>query len=67
MIKIALEFEIDEDILKEMFDDCEVKFTKKKGKELQEELESNTGDTEMELSEHFEEHVREWIENLFGE
>lgn len=65
MIKITLTFEMDEEQLKELFESNEVKFSKKKGKELQHELEYNSEDIQIALEENFEEIVSENIHELF--
>ena len=65
MIKITLTFEIDEEHLKELFEENEVKFTKKKAKELQHELEYNSEDIQIGLEDGFVEIVNENIHELF--
>jgi lipoate-protein ligase A len=65
MIKITLTFEMDEEQLKDMFEANEVKFSKKKAKELQEELEGTHDDVQIQLEDSFEEIVDEMIRELF--
>jgi protein associated with RNAse G/E len=65
MIKISVTFEMDEEQLKDLFESHEIKFTKKKGKELQHELEYTSEDVQIALEESFEEVVSERIQELF--
>ena len=65
MIKFTVVFEIEEEELKELFESNEVKFSKKKAKELQEELNNTDVDVQEVLQEAFEEIVSEAIQELF--
>ncbi len=65
MLKIKFEFELDEEQLREMFDDYEIKFTKTKAKELQKAMNFSSDDVQVEMEERFAEIVEEWIQNLF--
>ena len=49
MIKFTVVFEIEEEELKDLFESNEVKFSKKKAKELQEEL----NNTDVDVQESF--------------
>lgn len=65
MLKLTLTFEMDEDQLKEIFDSYEIKFTKKKAKELQAEMEFSLDNVQVDMEERFAEIVEEWIQNAF--
>jgi len=65
VIKFTVVFEIEEEELKELFESNEVKFSKKKAKELQEELNNTDVDVQEVLQEAFEEIVSEAIQELF--
>ena len=65
MIKFTVVFEIEEEELKELFESNEVKFSKKKAKEVQEELNNTDIDVQEVLQEAFEEIVSETIQELF--
>lgn len=67
MLKITMTFEMDEEQLKEIFDNYDIKFTKKKAKELQMEMEESVSNVQTDMEERFEEIVGEWIENQFEE
>ena len=58
---MTISFEMDEEELKDLFENNEVKYSKKKAKELQDELEYNSEDIQITLEENFEEIVRENI------
>ena len=66
-LKITITFEIDEETLRDMFENYELKFTKKKIKELQEDMDYNLDNVQVELEERFHEIVEESIQNLFEE
>jgi hypothetical protein len=66
-IKLTLSFEIDEETLREVFENFELKFTKKKIKELQEDLDQNFDSVQVDMEERFQEVVEEWIQNYFDE
>lgn len=66
MVKVTLTFEMDEDKLREIFDDYDVKFTKKKAKELQTDLNLNLFQVEEDMWERFEEIVSEWVDNTLN-
>jgi len=65
VIKFTVVFEIEEEELKELFESNEVKFSKKKAKEVQEELNNTDIDVQEVLQEAFEEIVSETIQELF--
>lgn len=67
MLKLTLTFEMDEEQLRGIFEDRDIKFTKKKAKELQEELKDNYDSVQVDMEERFAEIVEEWIENQFEE
>lgn len=66
-LKITLTFEIDEEQLREMFEGYELKFTKKKVKELQSEMDYSLDTVQVDMEERFSEVVEEWIQNQFDE
>jgi transcriptional regulator of heat shock response len=66
-LKLTLSFEIDEETLREVFENFELKFTKKKIKELQEDLDQNFDSVQVDMEERFQEVVEEWIQNYFDE
>ena len=66
-LKLTITFEIDEETLRDMFENFELKFTKKKIKELQEDMSYNLDNVQVELEERFQEIVEESIQNLFEE
>jgi hypothetical protein len=65
MLKLTFTFEIDEDQLREMFDSYEIKFSKKKVKDLQKEMDYSLDDVQVDMEERFAEIVEEWIQNTF--
>lgn len=65
MVKITLTFEMEEEQLRELFESCEVRFSKKKAQELQEELEGTHDDVQIQLEEPFEEIITDMIQELF--
>lgn len=65
MIKITLTFEMEEEQLRELFESCEVKYSKKKANELQEELEGTHDDVQIQLEDSFEEIVTDMIQEIF--
>ena len=65
MIKLTVEFEIEEEDLKELFESNEIKYSKKKGKELKEELEYTIESVQEALEETFQEVVSDRIQELF--
>jgi thermostable 8-oxoguanine DNA glycosylase len=65
VIKFIVVCEIEEEELKELFESNEVKFSKKKAKEIQEELNNIDTDIQGVLQEAFEEIVSETIQELF--
>lgn len=65
MIKVTMTFEFDEETLRDFFEGCEVKFSKKKVKELQEDLDYTLDDVQIEMEESFQEIVQERITELF--
>ena len=66
-VALTLTFEIDEETLREIFDSYDLKFTKKKIKELQSEMEDNFDSVQVDMEERFREVVEEWIQNQFDE
>lgn len=65
MLKIVMEFEFDEEQMRETFDNNEIKFTKKKVKELKEVLDEIHSDTQSELEERLEEIISEQVYAIF--
>jgi|tagenome__1003787_1003787.scaffolds.fasta_scaffold20814518_2 hypothetical protein len=65
MIKFVVTFEIEEEELKDLFESNEIRFSKKKAKELQEELNNTDVDVQETLEETFQEVVSEIIQELF--
>jgi len=65
MVKITLTFEMEEEQLRELFESCEVRYSKKKATELQEELEGTHDDVQIQLEDSFEEIVTDMIQELF--
>jgi hypothetical protein len=65
MLKLTFTFEIDEEQLREMFDSYEIKFSKKKAKDLQKEMDYSIDDVQVDMEERFAEIVEEWIQNTF--
>ena len=65
MIKITVVFEMDEETIKDLFEGNEIKFSKKKLKELQEDLDDTAPDVQEALEETFQEIVEEKIQELF--
>jgi hypothetical protein len=65
MLKLTFTFEIDEEQLREMFDSYEIKFSKKKVKDLQKEMDYSLDDVQVDMEERFAEIVEEWIQNTF--
>ena len=66
-IAVTVTLELDEDRLRDMFENYEVKFTKKKVKELNEEINDNEADWITEMEEAFEEIVGNWLSEMFNE
>ena len=66
-IKLTLTFEVDEEQLREIFENYEIKFTKKKAKELQDEMDYGLDNIQVDMEERFIEVVEEWIQNQFDE
>jgi hypothetical protein len=66
-LKISLTFEMDEEQLREIFDSYDLKFTKKKVKELQAEMDYGLDNVQVDMEERFQEVVEEWIQNQFDE
>ena len=67
MLKIKLTFEMDEESIREVFENYEIKFSKKKLAELKADIKENEPNLQEELQERFEEVIAEWIENMFNE
>ncbi len=67
MLKLTITFEMDEDQLREIFESNDLKFTKKKAKELQKEMDFSLDNVQVDMEERFEEIVDEWIQNQFDE
>jgi hypothetical protein len=66
-ITLTLTFEVDEEQLREIFENYELKFTKKKIKELQTEMDYSLDDIQVDMEERFLEVVEEWIQNTCDE
>ena len=65
MIKVTVTFEMDEEQLRDLFESNDIKFTKKKAKDLQEELDFTEDSVQEQLEEQFEEIVDELIQEIF--
>jgi hypothetical protein len=65
MIKMTVTFEMEEEELRDLFENCEIKFSKKKMKDLQWELDYNADSVQEQLEESFEEVVSEMIQEIF--
>lgn len=65
MLKLTLTFELDEEQLRDIFESNEIKFSKKKVKEIQATLEETEMDIQSNLDEVFEEIVTEILTDLF--
>lgn len=65
MLSLTIKFELDEEQLRDLFENHEIKFSKKKVKEIQACLEETHSDIQMTLEEQFEEIVAEAITDLF--
>jgi hypothetical protein len=65
MIKVTVVFEMEEEEIKELFEGNEIRFSKKKLKELQEDLEYTAPDVHESLEETFKEIIDERIQELF--
>jgi hypothetical protein len=63
MLKLKFTFEMDEEQLREIFDSYDIKFSKKKVKDLQAEMELSLDDVQVEMEDRFAEIVEEWIQN----
>ena len=64
---IKLEIVLEEEQIKEAFENCEIKFSKAKLKKLKERLEYNEIDVKEVLEEALQEQLEELIEDEFGE
>jgi hypothetical protein len=71
MLKIKVEFTLDEDQLRDIFESYDIKFSKKKVAELKKEIKDmmdNSGDFfEEELQSDFEDIIGNIISEIFGE
>ena len=67
MLKVKISFEMDEESIREVFENYEIKFSKKKIAELKADIKENEHNLQEELQERFEEVIAEWIENMFSE
>lgn len=67
MIKLTFTVALDEEQLRDLFEEREIKFSKAKAKKLQKELDYNADDIQSVFEENFEEIVDETIEDMFGE
>ena len=65
MLKLTVTFELDEEQLRDIFENHEIKFSKKKVKEIQVALEEAQSDVQTNLEEQFEEIVAEIMTDLF--
>jgi hypothetical protein len=66
-LKLTITFEMDEEQLRDIFESCDIKFTKKKAKELQDEMDYGQDGVQVDMEERFAEIVEEWISNQFDE
>jgi hypothetical protein len=64
---IKLEIILEEEQIKEAFENCEIKFSKAKLKALKERLEYNEIDVKEVLEEALQEQLEELIQDEFGE
>lgn len=64
-VKYTITIELSEDQLRDIFESYDVKFTKKKVKELQDELDNAGDSVQMELEEAFEEIAGNLINDMF--
>lgn len=67
MLKFKITFEMDEERLRELFEERDLKCTKAKMKELKKDLQENENMLQDELEAKFEEVVDEWLDNMFEE
>lgn len=65
MLKLKLDIEIDEDTLRDIFEGQEIKFSKKKIKELQKDIGENEQAFIDEIYDSVEDAVSNWIVSMF--
>lgn len=67
MLKIKIEFQIDEQTLKDIFESYDKKFTKKRLAELKADLKENCAadDFAYTLEDELHNCIGEWIDNMF--
>jgi hypothetical protein len=65
MLKINVTLELDEEQLRDIFESLEIKFSKKKAKELQEEVDSIESDIQIMMQDTFEEIISNTISDFF--
>jgi hypothetical protein len=65
MLKFKIEFELDEEQLRDIFDSYDIKFSKAKMKQLKKEMNQGFEYVQTDMEERFQEVVEEWIQNLF--
>lgn len=64
MFKITFNFEMDEEQLRDIFENHDIKFSKKKVKEIKQDMEFNFDTVMMEMEEKFSEVFEEWLDNM---
>lgn len=74
MLKIKVEFEIEEEAIQDIFESYEIKFTKKKLAELKRKIKENEDtdydfgyELQNELDDDFRDFLGNFINDLFGE
>lgn len=66
-VKVQVTLEINEEQLRDIFESYDIKFTKKKVKELNGEINDNEAVWFSDLEESFEEIVGNWLQEMFDE
>lgn len=64
MFKITFNFEMDEEQLRDIFENHDIKFSKKKVKEIKQDMEFNFDTVMIEMEEKFSEVFEEWLDNM---
>lgn len=64
MFKITFNFEMDEEQLRDIFENHDIKFSKKKVKEIKQDMEFNFDTVMLEMEEKFSEVFEEWLDNM---
>lgn len=66
-IEVTVTLELSEEQMRDIFESYDLKFTKKKVKELQEELDNAGDSVQMEMQEAFEEIIGNWVNDMCDE